>query len=76
MGKSEIFSLNLPAFLRIPIEYLLGIFSLRKIYNASILRNVNIYDAIIDVMNACHQVQIKKFSLAFQPLETSSPGSP
>jgi len=34
------------------------------------------YQAIIDVMNACHQIQIKKFSLAFQPLETSSSGSP
>ena len=34
------------------------------------------YQAVIDVMNACHQVQIKKFSLAFQPLETGSSGSP
>lgn len=34
------------------------------------------YQAVIDVMNACHQVQIKKFSLAFQPLQTSSSGSP
>ena len=34
------------------------------------------YQAVIDVMNACHQVQIKKFSLAFQPLETSASGSP
>lgn len=34
------------------------------------------YQGIIDVMNACHQVQIKKFSLAFQPLETKSSGSP
>ena len=51
MGTSEIFSLSLPTFLRIPIEFLLGIFSLRKIYHASISRNLNIYDAIIDVMN-------------------------
>ncbi|HQZ67738.1 MAG TPA: biopolymer transporter ExbD [Planctomycetaceae bacterium] len=34
------------------------------------------YQGIIDVMNACHQVQIKKFSLAFQPMETNSSGSP
>ena len=34
------------------------------------------YQAVIDVMNACHQVQIKKFSLAFQPLETRASGSP
>ena len=34
------------------------------------------YQAVIDVMNICHQVQIKKFSLAFQPLETSTSGSP
>ena len=34
------------------------------------------YQAVIDVMNACHQVQIRKFSLAFQPLETSASGSP
>lgn len=34
------------------------------------------YQAVIDVMNACHQVQIKKFSLAFQPLETGSSSSP
>ena len=34
------------------------------------------YQAVIDVMNACHQVQIKKFSLAFQPLETGSSNSP
>lgn len=29
------------------------------------------YQAVVDVMNACHQVQIKKFALAFQPLATS-----
>ena len=34
------------------------------------------YQAIIDVMNACHQIQIRKFSLAFQPLETGPSGSP
>ena len=34
------------------------------------------YQAVIDVMNACYQVQIKKFSLAFQPLKTGSSGSP
>ena len=34
------------------------------------------YQGIVDVMNACHQVQIKKFSLAFQPLETQSSVSP
>jgi len=34
------------------------------------------YQAVIDVMNACHQVQIKKFSLAFQPLEAGSSTSP
>ncbi len=27
------------------------------------------YQAIIDVMNLCHSVQIRKFSLAFQPVE-------
>ncbi len=30
------------------------------------------YQAVIDVMNACHQAQIKKFSLAFQPMNVSS----
>ena len=34
------------------------------------------YQAVIDVMNACHQVQIRKFSLAFQPLETGASGTP
>lgn len=29
------------------------------------------YQAIIDVMNLCHQAQIRRFSLAFQPLEKS-----
>lgn len=27
------------------------------------------YQAVIDVMNACHQAGIKKFSLAFKPTE-------
>jgi biopolymer transport protein ExbD len=34
------------------------------------------YQSIVDVMNACHQVQIKKFSLAFQPLDTRPSGAP
>lgn len=34
------------------------------------------YQGIVDVMNACHQVQIKKFSLAFQPLAANSSGPP
>jgi biopolymer transport protein ExbD len=34
------------------------------------------YQGIVDVMNACHQAQIKKFSLAFQPLEVTSPPNP
>ena len=34
------------------------------------------YQAVIDVMNACYQVQIKRFSLAFQPLNTGASGSP
>jgi biopolymer transport protein ExbD len=34
------------------------------------------YQAVVDVMNACHQAQIRKFSLAFQPLEVGSPQSP
>ncbi len=34
------------------------------------------YQGVVDVMNACHQAQIKKFSLAFQPTEVSSSGSP
>ncbi len=29
------------------------------------------YQAIIDVMNMCHEAQIRRFSLAFQPLEKS-----
>ena len=29
------------------------------------------YQAIIDVMNLCHEAQIRRFSLAFQPLEKS-----
>ena len=31
------------------------------------------YQAVVDVMNACHQIQIKRFSLAFQPMETATP---
>ncbi len=31
------------------------------------------YQAVVDVMNACHQAQIKKFSLAFQPMDVKSP---
>ena len=31
------------------------------------------YQAVVDVMNACHQIQIKRFSLAFQPMETAAP---
>ncbi len=34
------------------------------------------YQAVVDVMNACHQVQIKKFSLAFQPMEVGSSKTP
>ena len=34
------------------------------------------YQAVVDVMNACHQAQIKKFSLAFQPLEVGASKSP
>lgn len=34
------------------------------------------YQAVVDVMNACHQAQIRKFSLAFQPTEVTSPQSP
>ena len=34
------------------------------------------YQAVVDVMNACHQAQIKKFSLAFQPLEVGTSASP
>ena len=34
------------------------------------------YQAVVDVMNACHLIRIKKFSLAFQPLETASPTAP
>lgn len=30
------------------------------------------YQAVIDAMNACHQAQIKKFSLAFQPMTVTS----
>jgi biopolymer transport protein ExbD len=30
------------------------------------------YQAVIDVMNACHQAGIKKFSLAFKPTEVTS----
>jgi biopolymer transport protein ExbD len=30
------------------------------------------YQAVVDVMNACHQAKIKKFSLAFQPTEVST----
>ena len=34
------------------------------------------YQSVVDVMNACHQAQIKKFSLAFQPTEVTSPAIP
>ena len=34
------------------------------------------YQAVIDVMNACHQVQIRKFSLAFRPLESGASSPP
>ncbi|MFO0975632.1 MAG: biopolymer transporter ExbD [Planctomycetaceae bacterium] len=34
------------------------------------------YQAVIDVMSLCHQAQIKKFSLAFQPLENGKSSSP
>ncbi len=34
------------------------------------------YQAVIDVMNACHQVQIRKFSLAFRPLEKGASSPP
>jgi biopolymer transport protein ExbD len=27
------------------------------------------YQSVVDVMNVCHQAEIKKFSLAFQPVE-------
>jgi biopolymer transport protein ExbD len=30
------------------------------------------YQAVIDVMNLCHKTQIRKFSLAFQPLSSDS----
>lgn len=33
------------------------------------------YQAVVDVMNACHQLQIRKFSLAFQP-RAAAPNSP
>jgi len=34
------------------------------------------YQAVVDVMNACHQAKIKKFSLAFQPAEVHSAATP
>ncbi len=34
------------------------------------------YQAVVDVMNACHKAKIKKFSLAFQPAEVHSPATP
>jgi biopolymer transport protein ExbD len=34
------------------------------------------YQAVVDVMNACHQAKIKKFSLAFQPTEVTTPPAP
>lgn len=30
------------------------------------------YQAIIDVMNLCHEAQIRRFSLAFQPIEKAA----
>lgn len=34
------------------------------------------YQAVVDVMNACHQAQIKKFSLAFQPVGVGESKAP
>lgn len=34
------------------------------------------YQSIVDIMNVCHQAQIHRFSLAFQPVETGSSTSP
>ena len=31
------------------------------------------YQAVVDVMNVCYQLQIKRFSMAFQPLKTEAP---
>ena len=33
----------------------------------------NLYQAIVDVMSICHEAQIHKFSLAFQPVRGSAP---
>jgi len=33
----------------------------------------SIYQSIIDVMSVCHQAQVHKFSLAFQPIRESTP---
>lgn len=34
------------------------------------------YQGVVDVMNACHQAEISKFSLAFQPSELTAPRTP
>jgi len=34
------------------------------------------YQGVVDAMNACHQAQIRKFSLAFQPLDVGTATSP
>jgi len=34
------------------------------------------YQSVVDVMNVCHQAEIKKFSLAFQPVEVKDAVQP
>lgn len=51
MKKSDIFTLNLPAFLRIPLEFILGVKALRIIYKNALSHTVSLYDGIIQTMN-------------------------
>lgn len=51
MKTSEIFTLNLPAFLRIPLEYLIGVTALRNVYKNAQLHASNLYEGIIQTMN-------------------------
>lgn len=66
MKNSEIFTLSLPSLLRLPLEYLLGITLIRKIYRQAISDKNNIYNGIIEALNT--EIQTNRREILKIPL--------